>query len=154
MVKNQQGISLVEVMASIVIITMLLTVFLTMFLTSARSNEASEEIVDYTFIAQRQMEELYEAGQQYSSADIGTVMTNILGFTNQSAIAGESIWVTNGTASDGSAYTIELTLRSYTPESSEFSRLGQTLRRTIVEVYPQPGTQPVSKMESLIEWRD
>ncbi len=56
---NESGISLIEVVASVVILTIILLGFFGMFLQSAKTTQTSEEIVDATYIAQKNMEELY-----------------------------------------------------------------------------------------------
>ena len=59
MENDESGLSLVEVLASIVILTLLLTTFLMMFLQSAKVNKTSENIIDATYIAQTEMEKIY-----------------------------------------------------------------------------------------------
>ena len=63
---GEGGLSLVEVLASIVILTLLLTTFLMMFLQSAKVNKASEHIIDATYIAQTEMERFYQASRNFS----------------------------------------------------------------------------------------
>jgi len=56
---GENGLSLVEVLASFVILTLLLTTFLMMFIQSAKVNKSSEHIIDATYIAQTEMENMY-----------------------------------------------------------------------------------------------
>lgn len=58
-IKNANGFTLVEVLASTVILTLLLTSFLMLFLQSAKTSKTSEHIIDATYIAQTEMEEIY-----------------------------------------------------------------------------------------------
>ncbi|MEK4228865.1 prepilin-type N-terminal cleavage/methylation domain-containing protein [Solibacillus sp. FSL H8-0538] len=52
----QKGISLIEVVASIVLISIILISFFGLFIQSAKTGKASEEIVDATYVAQQKME--------------------------------------------------------------------------------------------------
>lgn len=55
-----EGLTLVEVLASIVILSIVITIFLAVFAQTAKTNKVSEEIVDATYLAQQIMEEIYE----------------------------------------------------------------------------------------------
>ncbi|MEK4078610.1 type IV pilus modification PilV family protein [Solibacillus sp. FSL K6-1126] len=59
LLKEERGISLVEVVASIVLITVILLSFFSLFLQSKKTHVASESIIDATYVAQQEMEELY-----------------------------------------------------------------------------------------------
>ncbi|MGA4518573.1 type IV pilus modification PilV family protein [Solibacillus silvestris] len=59
LLKEDRGISLVEVVASIVLITIILISFFSFFIQSKKTQVASESIVDATYVAQKEMEELY-----------------------------------------------------------------------------------------------
>lgn len=59
LLKEERGISLVEVVASIVLITIILISFFGFFIQSKKTHVASESIVDATYIAQQYMEEIY-----------------------------------------------------------------------------------------------
>lgn len=58
-IKNEQGVSLIELVASIVIISIILISFFGLFLQSKKTHVASETIVDTTYHAQQEMEEIY-----------------------------------------------------------------------------------------------
>src|SRR5699024_8937847 len=57
---EEKGLTLVEVLASFVILSIVLVIFLSIFIQSAKTNQTSEEIVDATYIAQTEMELIYE----------------------------------------------------------------------------------------------
>ena len=46
---KENGLTLIEVVASIVILTLIITTFLMMFLQSAKTNKTSETIIDSTY---------------------------------------------------------------------------------------------------------
>ncbi|WP_210468764.1 prepilin-type N-terminal cleavage/methylation domain-containing protein [Sporosarcina sp. 6E9] len=77
---NEKGISLVEVLASIVILTLLLTTFLMMFVQSAKTNKKSEEIIDATYIAQTEMENIYAVSRNPDFIDRKTAMKSLYQF--------------------------------------------------------------------------
>lgn len=56
---NNKGLTLLEVVASIVIISIILITFSSVFLQSKKANVASQNVVDATYTAQMTMEELY-----------------------------------------------------------------------------------------------
>ncbi|WP_089829354.1 type IV pilus modification PilV family protein [Halolactibacillus halophilus] len=56
---NEKGLTLVEVLASIVILSLIVVTFLAFFINSARTTEISEENLNASFIAQEYMEEVY-----------------------------------------------------------------------------------------------
>lgn len=57
--KNEAGLTLVEVLASIVILSLIIVTFLAFFINSARTTEISSDNLDANFIAQEYMEEIY-----------------------------------------------------------------------------------------------
>lgn len=70
---NSKGLTLVEVMASILIIGIILLSFSSLLLQGAKTGESSEEIVDYTYLAQTAMETIYSVSKnQHYSTDLKT----------------------------------------------------------------------------------
>ena len=61
--KNQSGFTLIEVIASLVIITIILISFFSFFLSTAKTTKTSNDIFDATYYAQKEMEELYNLTQ-------------------------------------------------------------------------------------------
>ena len=57
--RNVKGMTLIEVIASIVILSIIFMSFFSIFLSSKKVTVASEEIIDTTYIAQQTMEETY-----------------------------------------------------------------------------------------------
>lgn len=57
--KNQQGMTLIEVVASIILISIILFSFLTLLLQSNKATHKSNGIMDSTYMAQIEMENLY-----------------------------------------------------------------------------------------------
>lgn len=56
---SQAGFSLIEVVASLVILTIILLSFFGLLIQSKKTEKQSEEIIDATYIAQAEMEKIY-----------------------------------------------------------------------------------------------
>ncbi|MFC4386282.1 prepilin-type N-terminal cleavage/methylation domain-containing protein [Gracilibacillus marinus] len=56
---NQKGLTLVELLASIVILSIIIVTFTTFFIQSAKTTSMSSDITDATYVAQTEMEEIY-----------------------------------------------------------------------------------------------
>ena len=61
--QNEKGVTLVEVVASFVILVILLVSFYTLFIQTAKTTKSSEDIVDATYIAQTEMEHIFNASK-------------------------------------------------------------------------------------------
>jgi type II secretory pathway pseudopilin PulG len=62
---HDKGLTLVEILASIVILSLLIISFLALFLNSAKSINKTEVIIDSTYVVQTKMEEIYGISQTY-----------------------------------------------------------------------------------------
>src|SRR5690625_4342612 len=60
---NEKGLTLIEVLVSLVIISIILIAVLFVLLQIIRTNKTSQEIVNATYIAQTEMEEMYRVSQ-------------------------------------------------------------------------------------------
>lgn len=56
---SSHGFTLVELLVSITILSIIVVTFLTFFIQSAKTNASSEDMLDATYVAQAQMEEIY-----------------------------------------------------------------------------------------------
>lgn len=55
---SEKGLTLIEILASIVILSIIIVSLISFFVQSARSNSLSENVMDATYIAQTSMEEI------------------------------------------------------------------------------------------------
>ncbi|ARF16235.1 type IV pilus modification PilV family protein [Sporosarcina ureae] len=70
-VKKNSGMTLVEVLASLVLLSIIIISFLAVFPTVAKQNKASEEFMDATYIAQSEMEYIISIkGQEDGLTDL------------------------------------------------------------------------------------
>ena len=63
-VQNEYGLTLIEVLASVVLLTIIITTFITIMIQSTQINYTSETMVDATYIAQTEMEKVYSKTKQ------------------------------------------------------------------------------------------
>ncbi len=64
---NERGISLVEVVASLLLISIILISFFGLFIQSKKAGKTSEEIVDATYVAQETMEYMHSEVRKRSN---------------------------------------------------------------------------------------
>lgn len=68
--KQESGFTLLEVVASIVILEIILTSFYSLLIQSAKATKQSEEIIDATYIAQNIMEESYNISKSFNYVNL------------------------------------------------------------------------------------
>ena len=141
--KNDEGFTLIEVVASIFIIALLLTSFMSLLLSAAKSTQVSKEIIDYTLIAQSEIETIYQVAQDSPKTEHLTVFVDQLGYTVASN-QGNTIVYEKST----SQAFISVTLSEY--EDSEL--LNETLSELKVNAISHDNPNRGSQIESVIEW--
>lgn len=130
---NESGLTLVEVVASIVIITLIITSFLTMFIQSAKTNKASEKTINSTYDAQVEMENIYAISKDYSLNQRESGMNQLSYTTIDSILYSKT--------QNGKYFEARLTL-----ENNE-------LVRVIVRVYNNEEEKKLeAQMETLLIW--
>lgn len=58
-IRNEDGASLAELLATIVIFSIIMLFFVSVFISSSKTNMKSNEQVDATYVAQKEMEKIY-----------------------------------------------------------------------------------------------
>lgn len=151
--KNEMGMSLAEILASIVILSILLFFFLGMFINSSKVNVKSEEVIDATYIAQTEIENLYAVSIQTKLADRETEILDVLGlgYTHISGGPGDPYLVFTKDMTD---YSIELRIENdiqIDPTQPDYN----AMTSSIVEVEAKAtgvGDKTSAKMELLLQW--
>lgn len=129
----EDGLTLIEVVASIVILTLIITTFLMMFLQAAKTNKASEKIIDSTYYAQVEMENIHAISKDKPFQDRNTAMKELAYETVDSLIYTKSI--------NGKYYEAKLE-----KEKNELVRL-------LVRVYNGKDEKKLeAQMETLLAW--
>lgn len=169
LLKNKQsGFTLVEVIASIVIITIILVSFFTFFINTAKTTKTSNDIFDATYYAQKEMEKLYNLTQT-------NIVAKSLSINEKTAIIESAI--TNNPFNGTPEYEANKDYY-YKKDGNSFVKKGNTttdpndvyfyelefkyydealnLTRFIINIYDRADTakaKPKAKMESILEWR-
>lgn len=98
--KNESGLTLVEVLASIVILSLIVVTFLSFFINSARTTEISGDNLDASFIAQEYMEEIYNiVANNHQSLE--SIRTDILAIETLSSVS-QTTYAINESRGSGS----------------------------------------------------
>lgn len=144
-VQNNQGFSLIEIIASLVIFTILLTSFLSLYLSTAQTTRNASDSLDYTLIAQKELEKIYNLVKLHSPSERDQIMTS-LGYSKLNNEQYERTVTTSGVE----PYVLSVAIRSYT--SNSFSDLNDKLSYVKVSTSNSSKTRSYSVMESLVEW--
>lgn len=122
---NNKGLTLVEILASITILSIIIVSFLTFFIQSARTNTISEDMMDATYVAQSEMEYLYNLSTKKS---LDKAILDL-----------------------GSNYSYETVEGYYVVVSLPENDLGNVL----VKVYEDPSQKKsLAQMETIYDWSD
>jgi prepilin-type N-terminal cleavage/methylation domain-containing protein len=137
---SEKGVSLVEILAAMVILSIIIVTVLTMFVQSSRTNSISKNIMDATYIAESHMEEIYNiviASTTYDNASTAIVSKGYTLVTKTTINAFYEKSVTEHYVS------VELVPTS-----------GTSLVKVRVKVYKdQTKTNKEAQMEMLISWK-
>lgn len=138
---SERGFSLVELLTAIVLLALLVGPFLTMFVQTAKSNQLTQKIDDATFVANSEMEYLYNLSTTTSLSNLPT------------QIAADNVNYQPVSCSVGLCYTKQVTNHfiyiqlKTDPQSS-------TLEDVLVQVYKTSAkAQLQAQMESVYAWK-
>lgn len=101
--KNESGVTLVELLAAIAILSIIVTAFLAFFIQAANTNSRTNEVNEATFLAQEEMERVtyyatentYESYQQPENKN-GYVITTDITSVSDSELKKVIVTVTEG----------------------------------------------------------
>lgn len=139
---NKDGFTLVEVLASIVLLTLILTTFLMMFAMGAKTNVASETIFDSTYEVQNELEKIIELSSRPTVPENRLfIIQEELGYDRQPSILKSEVdW--DVLSKDVQHYKMNIYL-----EKTE-----DQLARVLVELVEEPNTNPKAQMETILTW--
>lgn len=135
---NEKGLTLVEILAAIVLISIIFISIITILNLTAKTNRTSEEIVDATYIAQKEMEFIYKLSTEDSS------FSESLGYEE---LAKEGNWNVYRKDSEQAGYFLEIK-----EDKSE-----RPMIRIVVKVFEssdEAKIDPKAQMETLLIWGD
>ncbi|MFJ7971181.1 prepilin-type N-terminal cleavage/methylation domain-containing protein [Psychrobacillus sp. NPDC096389] len=133
---NTKGLTLIEILVSITLITIILTAFFSLFIQSARTGKTSEEVVDATYIAQAEMEKLYEISK---NGDLNSVNEKLITLNYSQPNSNEYFFT-----KEANGLFVHLKLKKHFYPGMSY---------LVIEVFEQEnGTRPRAKMETILEW--
>lgn len=134
--RNESGLTLIEVVVSILILTLIITSFLMMFIQATKTNKASERIIDSTYYAQVEMENIHAISDTSSFEDRKTIMNKHLKY--------ETLDLINFIKNDGKSgkyFEVRLLERNELP-----------IVDLLVKVYDSKGGNLEAQMETVLLW--
>ncbi|MDN7227021.1 hypothetical protein QWY15_06880 [Planococcus sp. N064] len=143
-IKNNNGLTLVELLASTVLIMLILSTFLMMFAQSAKTNVASETIVDSTYTAQTEMEKIYGLSKKITPINKLSAFPSAGYGTPKNLAIGGMDWIEFTKKISSSNETIKIRLESKAADVK--------MTRIIIEVYEGTKTNASAKMENVLVW--
>ncbi|MFJ7735047.1 hypothetical protein ACIQ2D_01795 [Lysinibacillus sp. NPDC097287] len=144
---NESGYSLIEVIASIILITIILLSFFTLLINSAKTTKTSESIVDYTYLAQKEMENAYEKSALSTSEKWEDIKNDIpsLGYTFLEEKNGYTIFKKTIIEEN-----VDVLLKIKMHEPTKYVHL----TKIIIEVYDAETSILKSQLETILSWGD
>ena len=142
LIKSNTGSIFVEILISLILISMVLLTFMSMFVTSAKVNRKSKDVLDATYSAQDLMEELYDLSLSKSlKTTLDELQNSILTDSFHEEIADEQVILGKYDDKD-----IAITIKDTEDEKLSLVK---------VEVYSDDTyTQSQAVMQSNLLWKD
>lgn len=136
---SQEGLTLVEILASIVLLSIIIIYLLSFFTQSTKVNKYSKNITDATYLAETQMEETYNWNKSLTTPSLANLATSIKsnGFKADPACSD-----CYGISRNGFYVVIRL------------KNVSESLGKAIVLVYKgDKMNAPEAQMEMLLSWK-
>lgn len=148
--KNENGFTLIEVVASLVIIIIILLSFSSLLFSGAKSTKNADDMFNATYYAQKKMEEIY------NSSKVELDPSKISGLV-KSLPANDDILADYQYLDSSDNYFYTIRVKKYTNTSNP-SGLGidvtkLNLRHVVIELRKSENGPIKAKMENIIEWR-
>lgn len=135
---NKKGLTLVEILAAIVIISIIFISIIIILNLTAKSNRTSHEIIDATYIAQREMEFIYKLSSE--NVKLESYEDYVV-----NRVDGEWTVYRKKTVTEDDDYFIEV----------KEDKTDNPMTRIIVQVFDKSDTgmiDPKAQMETLLKW--
>lgn len=139
--RNNKGVSLVEVIASIVILSIILISVFVLFVRSAETTHTTDEIVDATYVAQTELESLYAVAKNTAFSTREAAILSA-GYTNLDAGGNALGYFEKTDATTGDYIKVTITQIA-----------SSTLTRVVIEVYDEKNGTMKAQMQNTIKWK-
>lgn len=133
---DENGLTLVEILAAIVIISLIFVSIVTILNLTAKTNKSSEDIIDATYVAQEEMEYIYKISRENGSFE------SLEAYGSPTEEDGWDIYWKDNVESK---YQVEVREK----------KLEDSMVRIVVRVYEQTADsseKPKAQMETLLNW--
>lgn len=154
--QNELGLSLIEVIVSIVLLSIILISIFTMLTQSAKTTNNSEEIIQATYLAQTEMEIFYSYSNEKTFNEFESTFQSFICPTDTDS---NNKCYTKNVPKTGTKLSLKKTIEK-TNEiiTIEIRDKGNTLKGVVIEVYEKEdfdkGNNPKAQMEDTLEWKD
>lgn len=136
--KNQSGLTLVEVLAGIVLISIIMLLFITVFSQFFSTTKKSEDIISATYVAQKEMEQIYDLSQTTSFNELDSKLSEH-GY--------EKYKIENSWAFFRKKDTFDILVKIKTPEEVDLIPI-------VIEVFEPSTSKLEATMEHLLKWKE
>lgn len=135
---NEDALTLAEVLASVVVLTIILILFSSIFAQSWRTTKSSENILDATYYAQLHMENMYALSKDIKLSDRDDKLVDDLNFNKETD---EEEWSVFRKDVEGGAGEVFVKFKKE-----------EDLIRVLVQVHEQGNIKPAVQMENYMNW--
>uniref|UniRef100_A0A942T468 Prepilin-type N-terminal cleavage/methylation domain-containing protein n=1 Tax=Neobacillus citreus TaxID=2833578 RepID=A0A942T468_9BACI len=138
-VNSEKGMTLVEILVSIIVLTIIIISLLSMFVQSSQTNRVSKNMMDATYLAESQIEEINNMNTSTDSPSIDNLSSQLVakGYTQDSSCS-----YCYSLAKNGHYVFVQL------------SNVSAELGKIIVKVYKDnKKTSQEAQMELVISWK-
>ncbi|GEL05007.1 type IV pilus modification PilV family protein [Rummeliibacillus stabekisii] len=142
---NEKGVTLTEVIASFVILVIVLFSFFTLFVNTAKTTKSSERIVDATYVAQTEMEKVYNASTNG--------VLNVATLTKPTDPTNPEDSGLGYTAEPNSTTIFTKTAKSNFKVTLTLKNRDVSLKSVVIQVNSNSDNKQKALMEKLIVWK-
>lgn len=138
-VNSEKGMTLVEILVSIIILSIIIVSLLSMFVQSSQTNRVSKNMMDATYLAESQMEEINNMNTSAVSSSIDNLSSQLVakGYTQDNSCS-----YCYSLAKNGHYVFVQL------------SNVSTDLGKVIVRIYKDnKKTSQEAQMELVISWK-
>lgn len=156
--RDQTGFTLLEVIVSLLIISVVLLSFFYLFMNATVSTKKTKEILDATYYAQNEMEHLFLLSQSIRFQDRDQAITHVPELTDETAVQYEAkkkyyySKIMNSSKYERQGNSTKDPYNNYYYELT-CEALPLNLTKISVKLYDHKGGVLKAQMESIYEWR-
>ncbi|MFK5706491.1 type IV pilus modification PilV family protein [Lysinibacillus boronitolerans] len=150
--KNEEGFTLIEVVASLLIIIIILLGFISLFFSTTKSTKNADNMFNATYYAQQKMEEIYiyAKNANWNSTTIESVIPTS---SFEKLPPGGDILAEYNYFDTTNDFYCTLRVKKYSPSALPVLVNNLPLTNIIIEIRENKQGEIKEKMENIIEWK-